>query len=116
MSDEQTKPKRATRDGEGRRVPLMGRTTIGLRKCLEDAAGVSGRSLAQEVERRLEQSFDAPALIDALAARLADGIASRAPPARAATPAPCVFCGAVGWCGLPACLGRKRVTDRENAA
>lgn len=58
-------PKRATPDGEGKRVPLMSRTTIGLRKSLEDAAGESGRSLAQEVELRLEKSFQTDQLLDA---------------------------------------------------
>ncbi|MDP4026801.1 hypothetical protein Q8W71_29790 [Methylobacterium sp. NEAU 140] len=58
-------PKRATPDGEGKRVPLMARTTIGLRKALEDAAAASGRSLAQEVETRLENSFQADNLLNA---------------------------------------------------
>jgi hypothetical protein len=58
-------PKRATPDGEGKRVPLMARTTIGLRQALEEAAGESGRSLAQEVEFRLEKSFQTDQLLDA---------------------------------------------------
>lgn len=58
-------PKRATPDGEGKRVPLMARTTIGLRQALEEAAGESGRSLAQEVELRLEKSFQTDQLLDA---------------------------------------------------
>ncbi len=58
-------PKRATPDGEGKRVPLMARTTIGLRQALEKAAGESGRSLAQEVELRLEKSFQTDQLLDA---------------------------------------------------
>lgn len=51
-------PKRATPDGIGKRVPLMVRTTPSLRSELENAAGESGRSLAQEVESRLERSFN----------------------------------------------------------
>jgi hypothetical protein len=37
---------------------------------LIDAAKESKRSIAQEIEFRLQQSFDQPALIDALAERL----------------------------------------------
>ncbi|WP_237482664.1 hypothetical protein [Lichenibacterium dinghuense] len=51
-------PKTATPDGPGERVALLSRTTIELRKQLEHAASLSGRSLGQEVERRLERTFD----------------------------------------------------------
>ena len=44
--------------GEGKRHPLGIRTTKQLREQLEQAAKSSGRSLAQEVEYRLEKSFD----------------------------------------------------------
>lgn len=47
-------------EGEGKRVPLNMRTTKEIRSCLERAAADSGRSLAQEVEFRLEQSFQGP--------------------------------------------------------
>lgn len=43
--------------GKGKRVPLNMRATRELRKALEKAAANSGRSLAQEVEHRLERSF-----------------------------------------------------------
>jgi hypothetical protein len=43
--------------GTGKKSPLNMRTTEALRKKLETAAGLSGRSLVQEVEFRLEQSF-----------------------------------------------------------
>ena len=43
--------------GTGKRVPLNMRTTRELRGNLEKAAANSGRSLAQEVEHRLERSF-----------------------------------------------------------
>lgn len=43
--------------GKGKRVPLNMRTTRELRGSLEKAAATSGRSLAQEVENRLERSF-----------------------------------------------------------
>jgi head-tail adaptor len=43
--------------GEVKRVPLNMRTTPSLRAELEEAAGKSGRSLAQEVESRLERTF-----------------------------------------------------------
>jgi hypothetical protein len=42
---------------EGKRAPLSMRTTGTLRARLEAAASVSGRSLAAEVEARLEGSF-----------------------------------------------------------
>lgn len=43
--------------GEGKRVPLNMRTTRETREKLEKSAAGSGRSLAQEVEHRLERSF-----------------------------------------------------------
>ncbi len=43
--------------GEGKRVPLNMRTTRETREKLEKSAAGSGRSLAQEVEYRLERSF-----------------------------------------------------------
>ena len=48
---------RRTVKGSGKKSPLNMRTTQALRKKLEKAAGLSGRSLVQEVEFRLEQSF-----------------------------------------------------------
>jgi TraY domain len=44
--------------GQAKRHPLNMRTTEAIRRQLEQAAEVSGRSLAQEVEYRLEQSFN----------------------------------------------------------
>jgi len=41
-----------------KRYPLSLRTTKELRQKLEKAAAQSGKSLAQEIEARLEQSFD----------------------------------------------------------
>jgi hypothetical protein len=55
-------PKR-TVEGEGKKSPLNMRTTPALREKLEVAAGESGRSLVQEVEYRLEQSFATDALL-----------------------------------------------------
>ena len=43
--------------GKGKRVPLNMRTTRETREKLEKSAAGSGRSLAQEVEYRLERSF-----------------------------------------------------------
>jgi hypothetical protein len=43
--------------GEGKRHALGIRTTAGLKAQIEAAAHTSGRSLAQEIEHRLEQSF-----------------------------------------------------------
>lgn len=43
--------------GKGKRVPLNMRTTNEMRARIERAAADSGRSLVQEVEFRLEQSF-----------------------------------------------------------
>ena len=64
-------PRRAIPKGPGERVPVMSRTTRELRAKLEQAASVSGRSLAQEVELRLERSFDP---VDSFA-RLVGGLA-----------------------------------------
>lgn len=50
-------PKRVVPEGSGRRVPVMTRVTNEMRERLESAAADSGRSLGQEVEYRLEQSF-----------------------------------------------------------
>ncbi|MGH1592231.1 TraY domain-containing protein [Methylobacterium phyllosphaerae] len=50
-------PKRLP-EGEGKRIPLNMRTTRETRERLEQAAEKSGRSLAQEIEIRLERSFD----------------------------------------------------------
>jgi hypothetical protein len=44
----------------------MTRTTSEIRSQIEQAAAQSGRSLAQEVERRLEQSFEPNALVNKL--------------------------------------------------
>jgi hypothetical protein len=54
---------RRTVAGEGKKSPLNMRTTAALREKLEEAAGESGRSLVQEVEYRLEQSFAMDALL-----------------------------------------------------
>ena len=59
-------PRRFIPEGEGKRVPVMTRTTTELRSQIEQAAAKSGRSLAQEVERRLEQSFEPNALVKTL--------------------------------------------------
>jgi hypothetical protein len=50
-------PKTVSNEGAGKRHPLNMRTTEEVRRQLENAAALSGRSLAQEVEHRLEQSF-----------------------------------------------------------
>jgi Arc-like DNA binding domain len=49
---------RAMSTGGGKRHPLNMRTTREIREQLEAAAAASGRSLTQEVERRLERSFE----------------------------------------------------------
>ena len=49
--------------GEGKRVPLNMRTTRKTREKLEKSAADSGRSLAQEVEARLERSFTGDGII-----------------------------------------------------
>jgi hypothetical protein len=54
------KARRAKRLGPGERVAILSRTTLEMRKRLDDAAAASGRSLAQEIELRLEQSFRPP--------------------------------------------------------
>jgi hypothetical protein len=45
-------------NGTGKREPMQCRVTPRIRKMMEDACKESGRSLAQEVEFRLEQSFE----------------------------------------------------------
>lgn len=50
-------PKTVGRSDGAKRYPLNMRTTEAVRKQLEEAATASGRSLAQEVEARLSQSF-----------------------------------------------------------
>jgi hypothetical protein len=61
MAKKSEKPKRRGRPAldpsEGKRHPLNMRTTKELRAKLEAAAKESGRSMAQEVEARLEASF-----------------------------------------------------------
>lgn len=51
-------------DREGRRSTLSVRLTPEGRERLEQAASASGRSLAQEVEMRLEKSFSEDGLLD----------------------------------------------------
>lgn len=60
---------RTLKGGDGKRHPLNMRTTQEMRAKLEAAAAKSGRSLAQEVEYRLDQSF----LEDAIIARVFGG-------------------------------------------
>ena len=43
---------------EGKRVALGLRTTAGLRRKIDKAARIEGRSISQEAELRLERSFD----------------------------------------------------------
>lgn len=45
------------REGESKRAPISMRTTQTIRAALEDAADRGGRSLAQEIEQRLERSL-----------------------------------------------------------
>lgn len=58
MNQPKRRGRKSLPEGEGKRVPLNMRTTQDVRDRLEAAATLSGRSLAQEVERRLEQSFE----------------------------------------------------------
>ncbi len=48
---------RRTTGGAGKRMPMNMRTTAELRRKIDKAAAKSGRSLVQEVEHRVEQSF-----------------------------------------------------------
>lgn len=50
-------PRTTAPTGDAKRHPLNMRTTKAVRDKLEAAAGANGRSLAQEVEARLERSF-----------------------------------------------------------
>jgi hypothetical protein len=61
MNEENIQPRRGRpRLGadEGKRYTIAIRTTKDLRDRLKGASEVSGRSLAREIERRLDQSFD----------------------------------------------------------
>lgn len=51
-------PKRTEPQGDAKRYPLNMRTTRETRERLESAAKANARSLAQEVEYRLQRSFD----------------------------------------------------------
>src|SRR5438876_7479844 len=55
---------------EGKRYPLNMRTTKEMREKLERAATESGRSMVQEVEFRLERSFDREELSTEVSRRL----------------------------------------------
>ncbi|TCM10335.1 hypothetical protein [Sphingomonas sp. PP-CC-3G-468] len=50
---------RPTERGESKRAPISMRTTPAIRAALEEAAERGGRSLAQEIEQRLERSVAA---------------------------------------------------------
>jgi alkanesulfonate monooxygenase SsuD/methylene tetrahydromethanopterin reductase-like flavin-dependent oxidoreductase (luciferase family) len=64
-----------------KRFPLSLRTTKQLREKLEAAAAESGRSLAQEIELRLEMSFDRQATArDAVDEALRTWVRIEAPP------------------------------------
>jgi hypothetical protein len=56
-------PPKAKRVPAGKRYPLNMRTTKELREKIEAAARTSGRSLVQEVEFRLELSFNQDSVI-----------------------------------------------------
>lgn len=49
---------RPSERGEAKRAPINMRTTPTIRAALEDAAARGGRSLAQEIEQRLERSIE----------------------------------------------------------
>ena len=55
-----------------RRMPLSLRVTPAVRKRLDRLAAASGRSISQEAELRLEQSFSNEALLSELIAVLKD--------------------------------------------
>ena len=58
---------------DGKRYPLNMRTTAATRANLEKAAAASGRSLAQEIEHRLERSLEREASLAAHAEALLGG-------------------------------------------
>jgi uncharacterized protein (DUF1778 family) len=57
---------------KGKRVPLNMKTTREIRDLMDKAASESGRSLAQEVEYRLQASFDREAMLNDMRAVLAE--------------------------------------------
>lgn len=60
-------PRLSVPTSEGKRVPLMARTTRAMRYRLEASAAESGRSLAQEVEFLLGEALSRSAIETALA-------------------------------------------------
>jgi hypothetical protein len=66
------------KSSKGKRYPLNMRTTRELRDRIVAAAGASGRSLVQEVEYRLEQSFQQGDTAEATKAALDDHTIGRA--------------------------------------
>ena len=77
MSEEIERPKQRGRPAlppeKGKRYAIGIRTTKELRGLLQQAADLSGRSLAQEIEFRLERSFDRKqTLADAMLEKFGD--------------------------------------------
>lgn len=66
----QGRPKKDRADAK--RCPLNMRTTPALRERLEKCAARSGRSLAQEVEYRLEQSVMVDSVVEWIERRMAE--------------------------------------------
>lgn len=80
LHEKNTSRGRPTERGETKRATINMRTTPAIRAALEEAAASEGRSLAQEIEQRLERSIAADAvrggvhnvrLVDAIAAEIA---------------------------------------------
>jgi hypothetical protein len=69
-------PRTIKSEGGGKRHPLNMRTTKETRERLAAAASANGRSLAQEVEIRLERSFDVRPVMNVVAAgeRIGQGL------------------------------------------
>src|SRR4051812_7138361 len=71
VSDQDKQPKRRGRPpkyaGEGKRQNFSFRIRSSVRNQLIGAVAESGRSLSEEIEYRLEQSFELPKLMDAMA-------------------------------------------------
>lgn len=61
----------------GKRVPISFRATPEMKRLLDKSAKQNGRSQSQDIEYRLQQSFDREALLDDVRAAIAAALGER---------------------------------------
>jgi hypothetical protein len=111
MEEENTQQPRGRprlRAGEGKRYTIAIRTTKDLRDRLKSASEASGRSLAREIERRLDRSFDDQ---DHVAAALNLGIETGSRMSEALEPLLQTMLVVVGYRGAPETGGAIGATE-----